>query len=365
MSKEGAIEPFCGAEFLNDDDEEDDEARFDDRLSADEDSTPKVNGFMDGEDDEEEEYDDDDVRADEDYDYERDEVNNEPRGANRGGSSAILTSRLAETPIKSVKVWFRISGSMNKFASSSDATMMEIAGQSSGIFGKGTQHIVKGIHLIRLHSTFPVSLLWDIHDVRGVEKKRVFTQTGASGAFISAPQEKRDGGVAVPLIDESSKPDAQFLKVFPGWTLDNIDTGIAKLGLGQASVQTNHPVVAVIKRAYERAGGTNRLEEKHAGFFFVTEGLLDRSMELLKKDMQRGLPITNLNKLKLSISRAVTSTADNKVGSHGKEDTGAAQSQWKDMAEIGQNIRMRHLSRNLMDEEFSAYAELQIYFRDA
>lgn len=357
MATEKDVPGLCGADFFDDDDDE----QLADHFGANEDDAPQVNGFFD---DEEEGEEEDDVRAGEEYEYERDEGNDEPQSTKREGSSAASASRFSEDHVKEVKVMFRVSGSMNGFASDSGATMLGISQTAHNrIFGKGKQHIIKGLTLTRVNSTFPVSLLWDIHDVRGIEKEEVFTQTGASGVYVSMPNEKNDA-IAIPLIKESSKPDAKFLRVFPGWTLENIDTGVAKLGRGKASVCVDHPVVAVLKRAYEKKGATPDLQE-FQGFYFVTEKLLDTGMRILKKDMEAGLPITNLNQLKLSISRAVTSTSDDKVGAHGKEDTGTAQSQWVDTAEIGNNIRMRGFKKGLMDEEYAAYVELKIRYRDA
>lgn len=243
-------------------------------------------------------------------------------------SEAMGTNHLRDKPdhwmIRNMVVNFR--GSLQELAkNSSDATVTfgikdlasflgisappVIASKAGGRGPRKTEGIsgnvlMKSFKIISFKNDFPCALGVRCEGLKNT--KRIYMNKYGQMYDFVALADDSGSKLDVTVYDGESALDAKFLKKFPDWNCENIDTGLVELENEPVTlVRINHPVVYLIDIACERKGIDIRYKEKQVGNFYqIARDTVNRAMEILRSSMESGLPTCDLRKIALKFERA-------------------------------------------------------------
>ncbi len=358
----------CAKEFLQDPEQEeeyDDEDEEYDDVGAHEEA------------DENEEYDDDEEDIDEEYDDEEEEEEEEPRRTSRSKKGRNSDSPASDTiSWNNVTVTYLFRNSLRDLAASPDASIVRISSEANGIFEpmntraetdthdspapipqkRSSNHLLGGMWITEYHNEFPVSIQMKVDGIYNTE--RSYTSEGVPGTFTFI-KNTSELNVKISLNEGSGNANSPFLKQFPGWNLENIDTGITPLPNGDLSIiVANHPVIGMFNKAKiaKREAPFSLADQGPPGHFVASKADAEKCLKTIKENMKKHLQLKNLYDISLQLSRAFTSTG--RVSSAVKT-IGSETNTWSDGEEIfGEGISRKNGQQALLGEKNSLYVKI-------
>lgn len=210
--------------------------------------------------------------------------------------------------------------------------------------------MVKTLTIKRVKSGFNCSLAMNILGIKGLVQESS-THTGIAANSIIFPLE--DSKRSDILLNKPSHANIPFLKEYPGWNCDNIDKGLTQFG-EMVIVEDGHPTLKIYKQWLDRNNQQIKNSSDLPGHVAIKKDSFMVIHQNLKRDMEAGLPITDLTKVRVKIERAFP--RDTNISKNSK-------SLWVDSDEIHTNISsldkqtaVNTMTRNLL-------VELEIEYR--
>jgi hypothetical protein len=272
------------------------------------------------------------------------------------------SSQLGPAPVtwREVVLNYRYSGSVAQLRADPEAAKLALQNEEANVFGdwqgeRTKNHICGGVEIVGLKSDFPVSLQIYAEGAAGEEARRSVSADGTRGAFTAWPNMEfhDDGDGAVALIARNSEADKHpFLEKYPGWNLDNLETGITHISEQKSVIRNDHPLIGVFNKARVSTGKTalTAKDEAPAGFFTAVRRDVEPTLERLKSTMTDKLQIQDLHNLSVRFARAF-----------GAQAGGAPE--WDDPAELYDGLSNARSKQGALEEPRSLYVKLRVRYR--
>ncbi|KKL03793.1 hypothetical protein LCGC14_2622580, partial [marine sediment metagenome] len=165
--------------------------------------------------------------------------------------------------------------------------------------------------------------------------------------------------VRLELAQGAGNPDSEFLKKYPGWNIQNLESGINWLSDGQqALVPRDSPIVELYNDVREREGlpVLGAQDEDVTGYFTTKQSEARRCIDLMRSSLHQYLQMSNLYDTKFSISRTYTSAPPSASEPRHK--------MWKDNAEIFDDVPPKQSAQAIrMAEPFSLYVKVLFRYK--
>ncbi len=261
------------------------------------------------------------------------------------------------------EITFQKSFSLDELAADKDGKIAVLKlSEEISAFGAKKEHLLDGIDLVDLETDLPVTVSLDLGGIKADKVDR-YTHTNAKGVYIVRRREKWSNPRRVALTKRSAKTNVRFLQAYSGWTLDNIDDGINWLDKDTALVKKDHPLIAIINEVAKQPLTKDDIKLK--GWYSISRATVSHSLEWLKQEMEDKLPLTDLTKLRFTISRAITTkgTSDNGSDSVGVKMLGTESALWLDSAEVFDNLDAKRSKEAATAQRYSIYMKLEVRWR--
>ena len=210
--------------------------------------------------------------------------------------------------------------------------------------------MVKTVTLKRVKSGFNCSLAMNILGIKGLVQESS-THTGIPANYVIFPME--DCRESEVLLNKPSHANIPFLKEYPGWNCDNIDKGITEFG-EMVIVENNHPTLKIYKQWLDRNDQKMKESNDIQGHVAIKKDSFMVIHQNLKKDMEAGLPISDLTKMRIAVQRAFP--RDNNIAKSSK-------ALWIDSDEIHTNISSPEKQKVVNTMTRNLLVELEIEYR--
>lgn len=219
-----------------------------------------------------------------------------------------------------------------------------------------TRYIVREVTLKDFKNTFPCSLNLNIDGVKGLVHS-AYTSDGTPSSYVIFPKTKAYN-VNATLFNNQNGHNIKFLRMFPGWDVDNIETGIVHIDELTSVVQEGHPCLEMLNRTAIQSGQPPITSQPQSllGYYNVLRSNLTTVLNLLKKDMEEGLPITDMIHFGLNFNRAFVSNNH----SNGPKAIGNA---WLDSREIYDGYNTETSKNTVNQKTNSLYVTLEIEYK--
>lgn len=187
------------------------------------------------------------------------------------------------------------------------------------------------------------------------ENLKTFTSNGQKCNYSVYPKSKKVG-INVPIATCKVGKEISFFTRYPGYTIDNLDTGIAYVN-DKAVIQKTHPVVNMITMdAKSKDKNPKKVFKSFSKTHYqVDSALVIDTVNALKSNLQARIPTVKENELKMNIMRSVTSqTHSEKVNN---------QNSWRDGAEIYDNVLSEQSKPGILSKTYSFTASFRVKYR--
>lgn len=150
-------------------------------------------------------------------------------------------------------------------------------------------------------SSFKCGLGLTLHGIPKCHAKH-FSSNGSAQNHIIPPGAQLNNQ-NITIMHEPEIADTEWMALFSGYNVDNIEKEIIYVPNGTALVPKNHPVVHLMKTATTDPNQMDQFNNQVDGYHKVDQEATRRILEAVKSGFQDTVPLTPLENIRLEISR--------------------------------------------------------------
>jgi len=226
-----------------------------------------------------------------------------------GAQREVEDLKSAHMNWKTARFHFEVVGSLKDLEANAGKRVDKILGEK---FADGTKNVViKSVTLESAKNEFECAMIMRLHGVDSVDSPNQTyhnTDNGFAGHF-SMRRRSELKNVAIQLHDQDVGQAIAFFETYPGWSLNNLKTGMQQIRGENDSylVKLGHPVLDIIEAMNKEAPDQVGLP-KHVDYFkdavLANRRDIDGAVSYLKDLMLTTHKTTSLKNLGIEIGRA-------------------------------------------------------------
>lgn len=214
------------------------------------------------------------------------------------------------------------------------------------------KYIVRQGTVKQLFSEFPCSMIMSVTGVPDIESS-TFTQGGSGGGLVIFKNQRSDN--IKEVIFRSKKLKNEFVLQFPAY-IDDISKGIKEIG-SLCFVPKDHPVAAIAENAaMSKNIPMPQVAVDAPGHYKMEVGTMKKIRASLEKQMQKGLPVTDLTNFGFVFSRAF-------VSSKAKGNQQENSFDWLNEAEIYDSVTTDGAKEKIRTQTYNLYFKVELEYR--